>query len=295
MGSDTTLSAAVYDSSGQLVRHLYIASPQSGTIPLTWDGRDDQGNPLPNGNYQWRAITTSAVGQDSGNIGNAGNPPYSPSADPMTVQGVAYDSSGNLYIVDMYDEDGNTLRRINAANISTGLTQWEGYGMGGGTAIATDGINVYFSPVYPSGAFSTPGYILSYVANASTITPTSGWTGIQASTNYIPGLAVDNSDLWVCDMVANEVKLYNKSTGAFITSIAVTNPRGIAADGNGNAWVACAGAPGSVIQLNYNGTTLSATGVAIGNLQNPGRRLLRERVHALPLHHRGEYRGDRLL
>ena len=66
MGSDTTLSAAVYDSSGQIVRHLYQASPQTGTVTLTWDGRDDQGNLLPSGNYQWRAITTSAVGQDSG-------------------------------------------------------------------------------------------------------------------------------------------------------------------------------------------------------------------------------------
>ena len=83
MGSDTTLSAAVYDSSGQLVRHLYIASPQTGAVTLTWDGKDDQGNPLPSGNYQWRAITTSAVGQDSGNIGNAGDPPYGASNDPM--------------------------------------------------------------------------------------------------------------------------------------------------------------------------------------------------------------------
>ena len=95
-------------------------------------------------------------------------------------------------------------------------------------------------------------------------------------------------------MAANEVKLYNKSTGAFITSIAVTNPRGIAADGSGNAWVACAGAPGSVIQLNFNGTTLSATGKLDCQPAEPlWRRLLRERLHALSLRHRGERRDDR--
>ena len=105
MGSDTTLSAAVYDSSGQLVRHLYTASPQTGAVILTWDGKDDQGNPLPSGNYQWRAITTSAVGQDSGNIGNNGEPPYGASSDPMEPEAVAYDSSGNLYMISYYEED----------------------------------------------------------------------------------------------------------------------------------------------------------------------------------------------
>ena len=78
MGSDTTLSAAVYDSSGQIVRRLYQASPQTGTVPLTWDGRDDQGNLLPSGNYQWRAITTSAVGQDSGSVGDSAVRPTAP-------------------------------------------------------------------------------------------------------------------------------------------------------------------------------------------------------------------------
>ena len=261
MGTDTTLSAAVYDSSGQLVRHLYIALPQTGDVTLTWDGKDDQGNPLPSGNYQWRAITTSAVGQDSGNIGNAGDPSYGASADPMQAQGMAYDSAGNLYMISTYEEDSCTLRRYNAANISTGLTAWEGLGMGGGTAIATDGTNVYFA------IWSPIGNILSY--NASTGAPTTGWTPFSASTADIPGLAVDGSDLWVCDQALNEVKLYNKTTGAFITSYAVTNPRGIAADGSGNAWVVSTGVPGSVIQLNFNGAAITATGKSISNLQNP--------------------------
>ena len=244
MGSNTTLSAAVYDSSGQIVCRLYQASPQTGTVTLTWDGRDDQGNLLPGGNYQWRAITTSAVGQDSGDVGNDGDPPYPPANDPCTVNGVAYDSSGNLYMLSTYQEDCYTLRRINAANISTGTTAWEGYGMAGGSALATDGVNVYFSTENSNSVF---GNISSY--NASNGTATSGWTTIAASTGSIPGLAVDNADLWVSDMAGNQVELYNKSTGAFITSIAVTGPRGIAADGSGNAWVACAGSSGSVIQL----------------------------------------------
>ena len=217
MGSDTTLSAAVYDSSGQLVRHLYCASPQTGAVTLTWDGRDDQGNPLPNGNYQWRALTTSAVGQDSGTIGNGGDPPSGTSADPMEPEAMAYDSSGNLYMISTYEEDLCTIRRYNAANIGTGLTAWESTPdyQGGGTAIATDGVNVYCGVCYP-----TIGDIYSY--NASTGNPTTGWTPIAASTMDITGLAVDNSDLWVCDQALNEVKLYNKTTGAFITSIAVS-------------------------------------------------------------------------
>ena len=263
MGSDTSLSAAVYDSSGQRVRTLYSASPQGGSVLLTWDGRDDQGNLLPSGNYQWRAITTNAVGQEDGTVGNNGNPPYGASIDPMDPMDMAYDSAGNMYMISSYEEDCCTLRCIDAANITTGVTAWEGYGMAGGTAIATDGTNVYFA-LWGQGI---TGNILCY--SASSGTPVSGWPNFSASTQNIPGLAVDTNDLWVSDMASNLVKLYNKTTGAFITSYAVTDPRGIATEGNGDAWVACAGVPGSAIELNFNGTAITATGRTIANLQNP--------------------------
>ena len=231
---------------------------------MTWDGKDDQGNPLPSGNYQWRTITTSAVGQDSGNIGNNGST-LNGSVDPMEPEAMAYDSSGNLYMVSYYEEDGCTIRCYSAGNIGTDVTTWgtSPDGLAGGTAVATDGANVYCAVIAPSR-----GSILSY--NASTGVATPGWTAIQVSTMNVPGLAVDGSYLWATDQAANAVKLYNKSTGAFIASYAVTNPRCIAADGNGNAWVASATTPtGSVIQLNTNGATLSATGRQITGLQSP--------------------------
>src|SRR5262245_42985350 len=74
VGSDSRLSAAIYDKNGQLVRHLYDLMLRPGTVNLTWDGKDDDGNDLPVGPYNWRAATTGIVGSHDGQAGNRGVP-----------------------------------------------------------------------------------------------------------------------------------------------------------------------------------------------------------------------------
>ena len=74
---------------------------------------------------------------------------------------MAYDSSGNLYMISYYEEDCCTLRRINAANISTGLTAWEGLRDGG-----RHGDRHRWHQCLLSRYCSDSGNILSY--NAST-------------------------------------------------------------------------------------------------------------------------------
>src|SRR5687767_10226382 len=67
MGTNSLLSAAVYDEQGQVVRHLYELAPRTGVVPLSWDGKDDRGDRVPaNQHYNWRAITSRATGTYDG-------------------------------------------------------------------------------------------------------------------------------------------------------------------------------------------------------------------------------------
>ena len=41
----------IYDSEGAIVRTVELGSKEAGTYQYTWDGKDENGNPLPDGQY----------------------------------------------------------------------------------------------------------------------------------------------------------------------------------------------------------------------------------------------------
>lgn len=55
--SSQSVSAAIYDQSGQLVRTIDLGAQQGGDVELSWDGLDQDGNSLPSGMY---TVTASA-------------------------------------------------------------------------------------------------------------------------------------------------------------------------------------------------------------------------------------------
>jgi flagellar basal-body rod modification protein FlgD len=48
-------SVAITDASGSVVRHMNLGSQNVGYLPLQWDGLNDAGQPLPDGNYKFSA------------------------------------------------------------------------------------------------------------------------------------------------------------------------------------------------------------------------------------------------
>ena len=73
-GSSVNLSAAaakvtvkIQDANGKTVRTLDVGARAAGAMPISWDGRDDNGQPVAKGNY---TITVSATTAD-GSIVNA--------------------------------------------------------------------------------------------------------------------------------------------------------------------------------------------------------------------------------
>lgn len=60
----TTVTIEITDSDGNVVRTLTITGATSGTNALTWNGCDDDGNTLSNGNYSFTVTATDASGND---------------------------------------------------------------------------------------------------------------------------------------------------------------------------------------------------------------------------------------
>jgi flagellar basal-body rod modification protein FlgD len=84
--STTNLVLSVFDASGQNVKNIDLGSLTAGMTKFTWDGLDDSGDALPNGNYTFKAsavVNGEAVAQpilvnakvDSVSLGQAGGEP----------------------------------------------------------------------------------------------------------------------------------------------------------------------------------------------------------------------------
>ena len=60
-----SVTATVTNAQGQVVRTLHLGEEQAGQQAMTWDGLDDQGNPLPSGTY---TVQISATDQSGGAV-----------------------------------------------------------------------------------------------------------------------------------------------------------------------------------------------------------------------------------
>ncbi|WP_165401456.1 LamG-like jellyroll fold domain-containing protein [Herbihabitans rhizosphaerae] len=255
MGENSRLSAAVYDERGQLVRHLYDLAPRAGKVNLTWDGKDDWGHDLPHGKYNWRAISTGAVGAPDGQAGDMGKPvpgaAYERSENPGNATAVTYGPDGDLYIQSNGEEFQHDVRRYKPKNLGTGEEVWTGpHGYDGwrdrGHAIAVDQEYVYAASIGRTGKVETHYTVQRRRADTGQHAPwgTAGgeirladnWTGLTPVT----GIAVDGKYLWVSDTAGKRIRVFDKATGSE-TPVGLSldaAPRGIVTDGNGHVWAA---------------------------------------------------------
>ena len=54
LGAETDLSLHIFDAAGRFVRRITAGRFGTGNFELTWDGRDDGGNPVSSGVYFYR-------------------------------------------------------------------------------------------------------------------------------------------------------------------------------------------------------------------------------------------------
>lgn len=57
------VNVAIIDSAGNTVRTVELGAHDDGTVPVSWDGRDEHGNLVPAGDYTFKPIAFDAKGQ----------------------------------------------------------------------------------------------------------------------------------------------------------------------------------------------------------------------------------------
>jgi len=205
------------------------------------------------GNYRIRKVSNGVITTVAGN----GTPGFSGDNGPATSaqlnlpDGVALDSAGNLYIVDLFN---NRIRKVSGGGITTAV--------GGGSSLGDNGPAVSSQLAYPSRvAVDSAGnlYIADYGDNRirrvsdSVITTvagngTQGFSGdngpaTSARLNDPDGVAVDSAGtLYIADTDNFRVR---KTSNGVITTIAGNGTQGFSGD-NGPATSAQLNAPGKL-------------------------------------------------
>jgi sugar lactone lactonase YvrE len=201
------------------------------------------------------AVTTLAgLAGDSGSTDGTGS-----AARFYYPQGVAADSSGNVYVTD----NKNTIRKISAAGTVTtlaGLAGIRGSADGIGSAAQFDfpqGVttddngNVYVSDLHNQTIrkISAAGVVTTFAGLADTLGSDDG-TGSAARFNYPSGVATDRSgNVYVTDSSNQTIRKIDAS--GTVTTLAGLAGRGGSADGTG-----------STVRFNYpRGIATDASGV----------------------------------
>ncbi|MFL5827716.1 MAG: NHL repeat-containing protein [Thermoleophilaceae bacterium] len=201
---------------------------------------------LPNGNllvgdrWGYRVQVYDSAHAPAGSFGEYGEGP----GEFQAVGGIAHDSAGNIYVVDI---QGNRVEKFDSGGAF--LTEWGGKGSDGHGPASFDiefkgGIAVSGSRVYVSDTFNhriaeygTDGHWIGQIG--VTGTPGSDLSHLR----YPQGLTVDGSgNLYVADDQNNRVEKFNATSGAYLATIGssteLDNPYDVGVDGAGNLYVA---------------------------------------------------------
>jgi hypothetical protein len=253
LSSPGTVSVAVYDARGTLVRELLRAAPQSaGDHTLFWDGLDRDAKGVPSGKYGWKLLQTHGLSAQ-----------YLLSVGSNYPVGTNLSSSGgpgthvSPYAV-AEDETGIYISALQTENIETGLLKlspdgkkrlwsqrlpfdargrdavWEG-----ARSLAVDHGEVYLlghrdpQRVHVSSAATGAGLRAFDVSGGSgapdsgAIEPTQGATDMD----------IRGGVLVVAYKSQNVIRWYDPATGVLLDSAAVASPSGVAVSPKGAIFV----------------------------------------------------------
>lgn len=250
------LSAAIYQPNGKLIRTLHaLESVASGSRPVQWDGKDDFGQVVPAGTYNYRYAYSSIQPTALPSVGNNASPMAQTTSATAFVTGLATDAQGNWYQTASFDEAGKAIRQY----LPDGTPGWS-YNNNGSFGVAVDSDYVYVlladiggtqrgqyvRRLYKSNGkrFLYPGLTNGFITvNAPAALPAKlpNYRDYTLEQQYwitgANGIAVTSDSIWVSNYRENRIDRFNKTTGAVLGNFPAQTPMGIAAVADGTLWV----------------------------------------------------------
>ena len=246
--TEAATSAVVYDLNGLLIRTLWSNQHYpAGSRVANWDGKDDTGNVVAAGTYQIRLFYNN-VTYTWGVIGDTSTSWTAPNSwDAQSKLPVDMAIAGGIaYTANAYSEGGKNASSfaLAAPQQPTALNS-AGY-LDEDQYVTTDGINVYFAQVGSGWPASVP-YVMAwnvaangYYVFPSGVVPTDGTkvTSVIDQGNVAAGIAVQTTGniLAVSHAAANQIMLFDKTSGAQLSTISVPSPGRMAYSPAGVLW-----------------------------------------------------------
>ncbi len=277
-------SAGVYQGS-TLIRTLWNGEQRAaGTYSVSdvWDGKDDAGNLVADGNYQIKVLSNNVTYEWEGVVGNTSSA-KSGSTVHHSSEGMVYGmviTGSYAYYANGYHERSPTYFKFDISNPQARLLI-DPETTAKAMHAATDGTNVYWAAegvnlecyifatrvsndsyvTFPNGV-SRPSFLGRTYSSVVGVTQMNTRTGLA-------GLAVQKNGnyLFLSDSDHNQLKVLHKTTGALVQTLPYTNPGKLAVDGSDNLWM-ITGTSCKRYTVNSNGT-LSSPSLTLSALVAP--------------------------
>lgn len=281
------VSAGVYNSSGVKVRNLFslVYYALSGTYPIKWDGKDDDGNSLSSGAYTAKVVSSNvsytwkvAGNTSSSQTGTSVQRGYQSFGVGIAINGTT------AYITNAYSEGTPGITKFALSSPQSRVDIDPTFNTNPlTTLVATDGTKTFWAG-YDSFNATNSFVYAKLVSNDNDVTFSSGGTYssvvlsktystvslINASNSFPTGLAVEKTGNYgfITRKGLGKLYVFNKTTGATVQTLTYTTPGALCIDGSDNLWMVTGTNTISKYTVNSDGTLTSAT-LSITGVTNP--------------------------
>ncbi|HKH60650.1 MAG TPA: FlgD immunoglobulin-like domain containing protein [Flavitalea sp.] len=283
LSTSSKTSAGIYKPDSTLIRTLWSGKTFSaGQHTSIWDGKDDDGNYVADGNYIAKVLSNNVNYVWEGVLGNTSLQSSGSSVHhPMQMITNMVQIGNEMYFAVGYNEQGQAHGKftIGSPNVVTTSYRAKAAAL---RFLAADVNKVYFggqawegNPVtFVSALDPNPSGVDAMASFSSGTAVTNGATTYSAlnvvnDPDYITGIAVQDigNFLFTTNSSLNRLTVYNKNTGQLLQNLGYASARDISCS-NTDLWMIIGANTVSKYPINSDGTLGTAT-VTLSGLIDP--------------------------